>query len=115
MRKFGLPRAEILKKSLDIKRVFKEGLWIQATHVNVYALSENSTKFAVSLSRRIKGAARRNRIKRWIREIYRKRKHELPDERWLLFYIPEDNRSLSYQWINDEIGSLIPKLTRLLK
>jgi len=60
-------------KSRDYKAVFEKGRAAAAGGVVVYILSREASGFRVGLvvSRKVRGAVRRNRIRRLLREVYR--------------------------------------------
>jgi ribonuclease P protein component len=76
----SFPKREHLVKTKDFRRAYKEGACFKKEPLALYRvannLGENRVGFAVS-ARSIKLAARRNRIKRLLREAYRKTKNEL--------------------------------------
>jgi ribonuclease P protein component len=73
-------KAEHLVKTKDFRRAYKEGACFKKDAITLYALAngsaENRIGFAVS-ARHIKLATGRNRIKRLLREAYRKTKKDL--------------------------------------
>jgi ribonuclease P protein component len=76
----GFSKSEHLVKTGDFRRAYKEGASFKKDWLTLYRLSNRSTSnrvgFAVS-ARAISLATRRNRIKRILREIYRKTKKDL--------------------------------------
>ncbi len=74
------PKKEHLIKTKDFRRVYKEGVPLRAGAIVLYAapneLGWNRLGVVIS-ARNVKLANRRNRIKRLLREVYRKTKKGL--------------------------------------
>ena len=106
----GLPRREILSHVQDIKKVFANGIVIRAGSFKLYALRGPSRKFAVILKKTCKGAVRRNRIKRWVRDIYRLKKNKFPENAWILIFFSTDSSALSCKHLREEVENILPAL-----
>ena len=78
---FCFPRAARLLQPTDFKQVFKSGRRIHTQHLMLVAaaspVSEPRLGLAIS-RRRVARAHERNRIKRYAREHFRVRRHQLP-------------------------------------
>lgn len=72
IRKFSLPKRLVLKKYSDIKEVLEKGTKISAPTLNVFLEKGEEQKFAVLINKKVGNAVQRNRMKRIVREIYRK-------------------------------------------
>lgn len=106
----GLPRREILSHIQDIQRVFAKGIAVRAGSFKLYVLRGPSRKFAVILRKTLKGAIRRNRMKRWTREAYRLNKHAFPNNTWIIFFFSTDSSTLSFETILKDIKKILPML-----
>ena len=78
MQNFTYPRAEKLKKNIEIALLFEKGKWRTCGNLRIIILKDKpnlpveSVKFGVSVSKRyFKKAVHRNRLKRLLRECYR--------------------------------------------
>ena len=83
MRSQGFSKAERVRRSDDITRILKEGKRQRGRTLDVRwcEASERSTdpnRVGVAVGRRVGNAVIRNRLKRRIREAYRRCKGELP-------------------------------------
>lgn len=83
MNKESFLRAEHLKKSNDIKAVLDKGAYYKSGPVNVYILKRpdadtNKAAFICKKALHQKKTVLRNRIRRVLRESYRKTSHFLP-------------------------------------
>lgn len=92
---------ERILKTKDFARVYKSGRRVVKDAVVLYILPNvfqySRIGFSIS-SRNIKLATRRNRIRRLIREVFRKKKKELKSGHDLVFVIKKDPaRHISYK------------------
>ncbi|MCX8041520.1 MAG: ribonuclease P protein component [Thermodesulfobacteriaceae bacterium] len=81
MKKEGLSRKERLTKNKDFEKVFKEGkkLWINNLFLIIYKPNPlNYSRIGIVVSKKLRKATQRNKVKRWIREFYRKNKDLFP-------------------------------------
>ncbi|MEE4165657.1 MAG: ribonuclease P protein component [Desulfocapsaceae bacterium] len=80
MRQFGLSKACLLRKSRDFDTVYRHGTRLHGTGFSIIFLknSRESSRIGISVSRKIKGAVVRNRIKRIFRESFRLNRNEYP-------------------------------------
>jgi len=75
-------KKERLNRNKDFQRVFKEGkkVWVNSILLMLYLSNELGIKrIGIVVSKKIKKATKRNRVKRLIREIFRKNKEFFPE------------------------------------
>lgn len=93
MKKEGLSKKERLRKDKEFEKVFKNGkkLWIDSILLIMYRENElNYRRLGVVVPKKIKKATQRNKIKRWIRELFRRNKDWFP-ENCDIIIIPHPN------------------------
>lgn len=77
-----LPRAERLKGGVAVQRVIKTGRAVEDNLLVIRFIEEGEAgqrrRVGVAASRQFRNAVVRNRIRRRVREIYRKHRGELP-------------------------------------
>ena len=86
-RRYRFPARRRLKRSWDFERVRKEGQTVRGALLTLGVLRlEGATGFKVGIvtSRRLGGAVVRNRVRRRLREIMRRRQHEVVAGVWLV-------------------------------
>lgn len=80
----GFPKAERVRKSDEFTHILKNGTRVHGRFVNVYwtpdaAAAEGlPNRVGIAAGKKLGNAAVRNRLKRHIREAYRRNKKELP-------------------------------------
>lgn len=93
MKKERLSKKERLRKNKEFEKVFKNGkkLWIDSILLIMYTPNElNYRRLGIVVSKKIKKATQRNKIKRWIRELFRRNKDWFP-ENCDIIIIPHPN------------------------
>ncbi len=81
-KKEGLSKLERLHFNKDFERVLKEGkkIWVDRYFLIVYKSNNlNYRRLGLIVSRKIGKAVKRNRVKRLLREIFRKNKELFPE------------------------------------
>ncbi|HEA31486.1 MAG TPA: ribonuclease P protein component [Leeuwenhoekiella sp.] len=111
------PKAEKLKRDKIIEQLFKNGNNVKAFPlVLVYLETELSENVAIQAGfsvpkRNHKSAVLRNRLKRLMRESYRKNKTEfrVGEFTYAFMFIYVGKEIVSYAQINDQLGKIITK------
>lgn len=86
---FGLPKERLLRKTQEFSRVYKGGSRLRGKGFSLVYLANNLTysRLGISVHRRIRGAVRRNRIKRIIRENFRLHRELYPGSCDIVFTV----------------------------
>ena len=109
MKKEGFPESIRIKKKKEWEKVVKKGERLSSRNLSVLRLKteEKKTKFGIGIRSGIKGAVKRNRIKRLLREIVRKNKEKFsPGEKVILIYRSKEV-GISYQELLNEFLKLV--------
>jgi len=104
MKKEGFPKSLRIKNKKDWDEVIKKGERSFSHNLLLLRLKseEQGNKFGVALSSTLKGAVKRNRIKRVLREVLRKNKERfVPGEKIILIYRSKQEK-IDYQEILNE-------------
>ena len=69
----------MLKKNYELKYVFKKGTYVTGRCIEVYIIKnkDNKNRLGIAISKKIAKSVKRNRIKRLIREVYRREEDSL--------------------------------------
>ena len=112
------PKAEKLCNYHRIQALFREGRSIKKYPLKLLYLpadkSITPTQLLISVpKKKLKRAVDRNRIKRLIRESYRKQKHQLSsqDKSYSLALIYMSDELVSYEQIYALVGTLLKQLS----
>ena len=108
MKKEGFPKSLKIKNKKEWDEVIKKGERSFTHNLLLLRLKtvEKGNKFGITLSSALKGAVKRNRLKRVLREILRKNKDRfLPGEKVILIYRSKE-KEISYPEILNEFLGL---------
>lgn len=109
MKKEGFPKSLKIKNKKEWDEVIKKGERSFTHNLLLLRLktAEKGNKFGITLSSALKGAVKRNRIKRVLREILRRNKDRfLPGEKVILIYRSKE-KEISYHEILNEFSGLL--------
>lgn len=95
----SLPKKEILR---DLDFVFKRGKFFRGKFLVLYHIDSEEKKFGVAVSKKIKKKVKRNRLKRLVREAYRKNKNLYKGIN--VFLVRDEN--LTYMDAEEEVKKL---------
>ncbi|RPD97504.1 ribonuclease P protein component [Aureibaculum marinum] len=117
--RFTLKKEEKLKSKRLIGALFDKGKSLSKYPLRlVYLKVEHTSDYPIQVAfsapkRRFKKAVDRNRIKRLLRESYRKNKHllyEAVDEKYVIMFTYIDENELKYVEIEEKMIILLKKL-----
>ena len=78
-----LQKHEIIRGNSSFDKIFKTGKKIRGKVVTVFYIPSEHSQIGIAISGKFKLAVTRNRLKRYIREIYRKNKSFFEKKKWL--------------------------------
>jgi ribonuclease P protein component len=83
MNSLSLPKTYLLRKKSEFDNVYRHGKRVHGENFSLILLPNNleHNRLGISIHGQLKGAAKRNRIKRVIREFFRLNKHFLQEQR----------------------------------
>jgi len=115
VKKEGLSSKERLKKDKEFQIVFREGkkIWINSILLIIYKPNDlNYRRLGIVISKKIRKANQRNKVKRRVRELFRRNKDLFP-ENCDIIIIPHPNL-LNFKYRNF-VGVVKEKLLSLRK
>jgi ribonuclease P protein component len=109
MRKQGFPKAIRIKKKPEFDQIIRQGKKTVGINLVLYRLNskEKEQKFGIKVSRNIKGAVKRNKIKRVLREIIRKNKERFKENERVLLLYRSRTVNMNYQDLLLEFENLV--------
>ena len=116
MKRFSLGREERLRSPYEFKRVRREGETNHTDHFKVFILPNNLHKqrLGITTSRKVGSAAKRNRVKRLLREFFRLHKVFLPCSSDILFIAKPGADLLGHAELLEELKFLLRSREALL-
>jgi ribonuclease P protein component len=109
----GFPRARRVRKRLDYLRVQNQGRRYTTPHFLVFAMASTAgptTRFGVTVSRKVGDAVTRNRVKRWIRESCRRWAPVVPPSLDIVVVARPQAARAGFAPISAELASLTKRL-----
>lgn len=103
-----LKKKEVLRGQFSFQEVFSKGQSFYGFYVNLFILSAKKRKVGFTVSKKYKKAICRNRIKRLMKEVYRKNKQLFPVAK-IIFYAKYFDHLPSYQSIFEDIKKITVK------
>jgi ribonuclease P protein component len=89
LKRYGLPKKCLLRKSAEFEQVYKQGKRLYGE--NFALIYQQNTlgynRLGISVHRQIRGAVKRNRIKRIIRESFRLNREQYPSSADIVFTV----------------------------
>ncbi len=107
----AFPRHEHLTRKSDFERAYAEGVkWVNEAFV-CYAVRRagQGRKIGCAVSRKVGSAVVRNRVKRYIREIYRTHRTELVDDLHLVVVARVASAGMTYRTCADAMRRIFQK------
>ncbi len=87
-----LPKSHLVRKGWEYQRIYREGKRLHGNGFSLVCLYNGSSvnRLGISVHRKIRGAVRRNRMKRIIREAFRTSRHSFPYGMDMVFTVRPD-------------------------
>jgi ribonuclease P protein component len=106
------PRNERLTRRKDYLTVYREGVKRVSAAVICYATRQEGrdTKFGLAVSRKVGKAVVRNRIKRYLREIYRSHRTCLAEGTHLVVVARPEAASLDFHQMRDAVRQTVRRI-----
>ncbi|PWT93586.1 MAG: ribonuclease P protein component [Acidobacteria bacterium] len=104
-------RKHRLHKATDFRRIFSRGKRISSQSFVLYLLPNNLgvSRLGIQVKAKIGTAARRNYIKRIVREVFRRKKNELRRPIDIIFIAEKGMAALKYQELKCELEGVLQK------
>ncbi len=105
----GFPRRERLTRKSEFKTVFERGRKRVGRAFICYVVRREGQgrKLGLAVSRKVGSSVVRNRVKRYLREIYRTQRAQLPEDMYVVIVARPEAATLSYHECRDAIWRLL--------
>ena len=110
MKKHRLKKRQIIKKSEAFEEIFRVGQRYNSKHLSIFIKDSDKTEFAFAVSKKIRGAVKRNRAKRRLREILRLNQKSFPEKKQFLLLGKPGVGEIIFHILNDELLLLIKNI-----
>ena len=111
MEKQSFGKKERVRKRKQYLDIYRGGARVHSNNF-IVVMSPNPSgekRLGVAVSKKVGNAAKRNRIKRLIKEFFRLNKDGLPDSKDMVVIAKKDVSSLKYQGVYLELADLLRK------
>jgi len=90
--KLGLSKSSLVRKKWEFEKVYSKGKRLHGEGFTLICLPNGSkaSRLGISVHRKIRGAVKRNRIKRIIRESFRLEQKQYPQSADIVFAVRPD-------------------------
>ena len=101
----GLRRADRLKKRYEFRQVQLTGRRIHTPHflIVVQPNSLENTRLGITVTKKVGSAVQRNRIKRVVREVFRRNRHLFPPSHDIVFIAKRHVDAIGYDSLLNEL------------
>lgn len=106
----GLRKDQMVRGQRAFNRIFEEGMRVGSRHVVLLTSEGEGRKFGFAVSRKIRGAVRRNRARRLLREAARLNQDEFPDNQHVILLAKAGTEELKCQEVCQEVLTLVERL-----
>lgn len=111
---FGLPREARLRRRADFLAVQRRGRPVRSAHFVAVMLGNGlgHRRLGVTVPSRVGNAVERNRVKRWLREIFRHHRGELPSGVDVVLIARRGSADVGHRKLEEEVVELFRRLSK---
>lgn len=94
---------ELIKSSARFREILEKGKATRGRYLTVFCRSGEQRKVGFALKRDLKGAVKRNKVKRRLREIYRKEKRRIDAQVELVLLADKRTETADYHSLKKDL------------
>ncbi|MEM9728975.1 MAG: ribonuclease P protein component [Myxococcota bacterium] len=108
----GLGRADRLKKRFEFRQVQLRGRRIHTPHFLIVVQPNTlaNTRLGITVTKKVGNAVERNRVKRVVREVFRRNRPLFPESHDVVFIAKKGAPEVGYQRLVDEVRGAARRL-----
>jgi ribonuclease P protein component len=106
------PRAERILRRTDFLQVQREGKRVHTPHFVIMLQPGAARRIGITVTKRAANAVGRNRVRRLVREVYRRNRELFPEQCELVLVARKGAEQLDYATLRAEIAAAQPALQR---
>ena len=108
MKRFGLPKACLLRKPREFEQVYRRGQRFRGHDFTLIAVANELpyNRLGVSMHGKLRGSVRRNRIKRMIKEVFRLHRNLFPRSCDIVFTVRPNFQLQTYESVKESVVRL---------
>ena len=110
MKEFRLDKRRILRGRNEFNEIFNSGRRVNSKHFLLLTKNAKESKFAFTVSRKIRGAVKRNLAKRRLREILRLNQKHLPGKSHIILQARPGIERTKFELLSEEFVMLLKKI-----
>jgi len=110
---FRLKKKERITKRSEFLKLSKQGIRYNTQNFLIIIFSGNNEpirRLGITVSKKVGGAVKRNRVKRLLREFFRLHKEQLPEASDILFIAKPGSAYLNYSALSKEMVDFFKRI-----
>ena len=110
---FKFRKKERIIKRSEFQTILKQGIRYSAQNFNIIIYQRSGgelRRLGISISKKVGGAVKRNRVKRLLREFFRLNKDNLPEASDLLFIAKPGSVDLNYSSLAEQLSEFFKRI-----
>jgi ribonuclease P protein component len=114
LKKFTLPKISLVRKGWEFDQVYRQGIRLHGEGFSlIYRVNSlGRSRLGISINGKIKGAVKRNRIKRIVKESFRLNRGWYPADADIVFTVRPGFSAASPSAVGQAVSSLFLAATR---
>lgn len=106
-----MQRTKMLVKNYEFERVFRQKRFYSSRVLTLYVRprQDQALRLGIAVAKQVKGSVQRNKVKRWLREVYRQSEADLQPGYDLIMFARLRPEETSYQEIARAWTRLVKK------